>query len=138
MSKLNNDYYLAVPFTVNENKHLERAIKAYRFEVANIYASALMRENYKVYSPISHSYPISLSGGLPVTWEYWKEVDEVAINICNELIVLCLDGWGESVGVMGEIEMFNNQDKTITFINPLETTPEMLLDTIKLRATQSE
>jgi len=49
-----------------------------------------------------------------------------------------LDGWGESVGVMGEIEMFNNQDKTITFINPLETTPEMLLDTIKLRATQSE
>lgn len=62
-----------------------------------------MRDGHYVFSPIAHSHPLALCSDLPTHWEYWREYDEAMLGACNELWVLMLDGWKDSVGIQAEI-----------------------------------
>lgn len=125
------DFYIGTPYSVVDNqKHIESAIQQFRFEVVNIYTSALMNAGYVVYSPISHSHPIAQAGGLPTDWEFWKHYDEFISNMCRNLIVMMLPGWINSSGLKNEIELFKDEFKNIIYCDPIRHTPTELVDFI--------
>lgn len=106
-------YYLACPFTDSD-----RAVKIYRFEKANQKAAELMSKGWFVYSPITHCWPIAQAGKLPSDWEFWEGLDRTFLSVCKKMLVLCLDGWKESVGVQAEIKIAEELGLPIEYINP--------------------
>ena len=57
------------------------------------------------FSPICHTHPIAALCKLPGHWEYWQRYDEAMLSRCDEIWVLCLDGWKESKGVAAELKV---------------------------------
>jgi nucleoside 2-deoxyribosyltransferase len=91
--------YLASPYS-----HPDPRVRAERFEAANRAAAALMGAGFCVFSPISHSHPISQCG-VPGDWTRWEVLDRWMLRQCDEVVVLTLDGWRESRGVQAELAM---------------------------------
>jgi hypothetical protein len=92
--------YLAVPYS-----HPSASIRQERFERVNEVAARMMQDGIAVFSPISHSHPIEMHmNGVKLCWEFWQNQDLPILKACDELWVLTIDGWLESVGVTGEIE----------------------------------
>lgn len=108
--------YLAVPYS-DPNEH----IRAYRFEMANLCAAQLMRGGLHIFSPISHTHPIALAGDLPLGWEYWRAYDEAILRACGGLLILKLDGWEQSKGIRGEMEIADALGLPKRFVIPEKT-----------------
>lgn len=96
--------YLAAPYS--SDSELE---KHWRFNCVNKKAAELMEKGYQVFSPISHSHPISnyVSTENNMSHDFWLRQDFWILEICNELHILQLDGWIESKGVRAEIKKAN-------------------------------
>jgi hypothetical protein len=92
--------YLASPYS-----HDDSSVRQERFQAACRAAAHLVRAGLHVFSPIAHSHPIALAGGLPTGWEYWEAYDEAVLSTCRALAVLELDGWRDSRGVQGEVKI---------------------------------
>ena len=102
--------YLASPFT-----HPDAGVRQQRFESACRAAAALIRQGKTVFAPIAHSYGIC-AYGLPGDWQFWRRHDRRYLDVCDEVVVLMLDGWRESVGVQAEIAIARECGKPITFL----------------------
>ncbi len=76
-----------------------------------------MREGRHVYSPIAHTHPIAIMGGLPLGWDYWEPFDRKMIAACDELWVLQIDGWDRSLGIAAEVQIATELGKTIRYID---------------------
>lgn len=100
--------YLAIPYTGTE---------AYSYEVANKVAGELMKRGYVVFSPISHSHTIAQMCKMPTDWEFWECQDRAFIRRCDEVCVVCLDGWGKSRGVTAEIKFANDIGKRVRYFS---------------------
>jgi len=92
-----NKIYLAVPYW-----HEDPKVRQDRFERVNIKAGELMQKGYVVFSPISHSHPIG------ETMEqknhvFWLYQDFPMLEACDQLWILALEGWEQSIGVYAEI-----------------------------------
>lgn len=105
--------YLACPYS-----HADPAVREGRFETANQVASSLMRAGYVVFSPISHSHPIA-KYGLPDDVEFWRRQDAIFLEMSTELIVVCVEGWRESVGVQHEIAEARRSGLPVSGITPV-------------------
>jgi hypothetical protein len=105
--------YLASPYN-----HAKASMRAVRYQAVLTATADLMRAGRIVYSPIVHNHPIAISDeGLPRDWEYWKQFDEVILSRCDRLWILTIDGWRESVGIKGEIEIAQNLQLPIELVN---------------------
>ena len=90
--------YLAVPYSHPNPKWRELRVLA-----ADLAAAALMQAGFVVFSPISHSHPISLC--LPVevnNLEFWQEQDFPLLGQADIMVTLALPGMLESNGVRAE------------------------------------
>src|SRR5687767_6421535 len=105
MSKL---IYLATPYN-----HPDPAIREERFKLACQAAATLMQDGIHLFCPIAHTHPIALAGDLPHGWEYWREYDRMMLDACAELWIVQMDGWDQSEGIKGEIEIAREQGKEI-------------------------
>lgn len=105
--------YLAVPYS-----HPDPEIRAARFVAANRAAGMLMAKGHLVFSPISHTHPIAEECDLPKGWEFWQEFDRAYIAASKMLVVLCIDGWRESVGVSAEISIATEMGIPVEYIAP--------------------
>jgi len=97
--------YLAGPYS-----HKDHAVREARYiHLTRATAWLIKRYKWNVFSPITHSHPIHTIGGIESDWKTWKIFDEQYIRLSCRLIVLCLPGWRESVGVEAEqkIAQFN-------------------------------
>ena len=92
-------------------------------QIAAKAAAALMRCGEVVYSPIAHGHAVA-AYGLPLDWGFWKAQCHPLIDAASKLIVLQMEGWGDSVGLQYEIGEFRRSGKPIKFM-PLD---EVLLD----------
>jgi hypothetical protein len=102
--------YLASPYS-----HSDPAVQEARFLAVCAHVADMMRQGEHVYSPVCHTHPVTRFG-LPGDWEYWAEYDKVMLSRCDELAVLCLDGWRESVGVRAEIAIAKEAGMPVRFI----------------------
>jgi len=101
--------YLAVPYTGMEEKS---------FKEVNKCAAFFMNLGFAVYSPISQNHPIASEHSLPTKWDFWEKMDYEFLGICDQMMVLCLDGWKKSRGVTAEIQYAKFNKIPITYLNP--------------------
>jgi hypothetical protein len=100
--------YLAVPYS-----HPDPVVRECRFIAANRIAAKLMKEGKLIFSPISHSHNIDLGGD----WKRWEQFDRIFLELCSSMVVLCLPGWEESVGVRSEIKIMKELGKEIEYLD---------------------
>lgn len=103
--------YLAVPYS-----HPNPEIRQQRFEAANAMAAILLEQENFVYSPISHSHPISLYMENSNDGNFWMENSLAFLVHCDELVVYCLPGWQESKGIKREIEFAEQREIPISYL----------------------
>lgn len=104
-----NLVYLASPYS-----HPEAHIREFRFDAACKATVALIRQGHNVFSPIVHSHPL-VAHGMGGAWSDWIKIDHDWISRCDEVVVLCLEGWTESVGVRAEIEYAKSIGKPVRY-----------------------
>lgn len=104
--------YLASPYS-----HTDPEIREKRFRNVCIAAARLIRAEHVVFSPIAHGHPIA-EHGLPSDWQYWERHDREQLKRCDEVVVLMLDGWRESVGVQAEIRIAGELGKPVWYVAP--------------------
>lgn len=109
--------YLACPYSVSSTGH-NRKWEFVRFECANIAAARLMKLGHIVFSPISHSVPISHTvEPHENTHEFWLSQDFPMLALCDVLVILTLPGWCDSVGVNSEFHQANKLGKPIFYLD---------------------
>jgi nucleoside 2-deoxyribosyltransferase len=106
--------YLASPYSSPSPE-----VRESRFHAACRAAAQLMAGGAFVFSPIAHTHPIALAGDLPKGWDWWREYDRRMLAACDEVAVLCIDGWRESVGVQGEIAIAAETGKPVKYLEAL-------------------
>lgn len=104
--------YLASPYS-----HPDALIREQRFREACRAAAALLRAGYAVFSPIAYSHAL-VEHGLPTDWSFWARQDRKLLARCDEVVVLQLDGWIDSVGVQSEIALARELGKPLQFVEP--------------------
>ncbi len=102
--------YLASPYS-----HPDPAVRKKRFILVSRVAAQLMAADVLVFSPIAHSHPIAVAGTLPGDWAYWEEFDRRIISICDEVVVLLLDGWENSKGIKAELKLAKELGKKVRY-----------------------
>ena len=105
--------YLSSPYS-----NPDPAVREQRFAAICRHAAAMMRAGKLVFSPIAHTHPIAQHGELPTGFDYWREYNEAMLDCCEELHVLMLDGWRESVGVAAEIKLAELWGLKIVYCKP--------------------
>jgi uncharacterized protein (DUF3820 family) len=105
--------YLATPYS-----HEDPLVREDRFRVVTKAAADLMQFGLLVYSPITHGHLLAQSGGLPKTWEYWKEHNSKMMLVCTHLVVLNIPGFKESIGVAMEIKLAEGRGLSTLIIQP--------------------
>lgn len=79
----------------------------------------LLREGLKVYSPIAHTHPIAVHGGIdPLDLDIWLPFDGAMMDKADAMIVAMLPGWDTSTGVRHEIRAFSDAGKPVFFLSP--------------------
>lgn len=105
-------WYLATTYSV----HPEGIEKA--FEMAARVAAALVRQGVRVFSPIIHTHPVAVYGGLnPYDHSIWLPADKPLMDAAKGLIVWKSEGWKHSKGIAYEIEEFTKAGKPVVFLD---------------------
>lgn len=102
--------YLAGPYIHEDKKVMQK-----RFKVLSKVAGKLMRDkDVYVYSPITHGHPIHQS--TQFTSQFWLEFSIGMLDKCDEMYILDIPGWQESVGVTAEIEYARSNNKLLKMV----------------------
>jgi len=103
--------YLSIPYSGKETAS---------FNTANEIAWWAIKAGCVPYSPITHSHPIATqcASDEENCWEVWGPIDKEMIGRCDELWVIILDGWEESVGVQQEIKWAWGMGKKVRYLDP--------------------
>lgn len=104
--------YLASPYT-----HKDAEVKEARYShAAKATAWLIQCTAWNVFSPIVHSHPLAVIGGLRGDWSFWKTLDEQYLSVTWAVVVLCLPGWRESTGVTAELEIARKNNTPILYL----------------------
>ena len=104
--------YVACPFS-----HKAPAEREHRFRTACRASAILMKHHIVVFSPLSHSVPIAQYGDIGDSdHDFWMSMDIPLLHRSDELLVLALEGWTESLGVKKEMFECISLRKPITVI----------------------
>ena len=105
--------YLAIPYS---------GMTESSYKQANLASVLILNERMNVFSPITHSHPLTLLDGytIPHTWEYWQNIDYQFIDWADEVWVLVPEEGTEKVlastGVQAEIKYAIQHDMPVKFI----------------------
>jgi len=125
--------YLACPYSSTDPKLKESRCR----EADRVTAHLIATQGWNVFSPITHSHPLALCG-LQGSWEFWQRIDIEYLLISERVVVLCLPGWRESVGVTAELDIAKQLGIPIIYMDPLPaveqpdtTNPKDILGSLK-------
>lgn len=115
--------YLASPYS-----HKNKSIRYKRFIDITTIAAKLFNEGHILFCPITQSHNLADTGMLEGSWEFWERVDLAFLAKSEELYVVTMDGWKESVGVGAEIDFAIKNNIPVKYVDPitLEITEEPL------------
>ena len=114
-------WYLGSPYS----KH-PRGLTAAHWEACRE-AGLLIAAGIAVYSPIAHTHPIAMLSHMdPLDHNIWLPMDQPLMEAAKGLIVLKLDGWSRSAGLIEEVKYFASINRPIVYMEP-GIIPEELL-----------
>ena len=106
-------WYLATPYS----KFKDGIESANR--IACEQTALLIRAGVPTFSPIAHTHPIAIHGGIdPFAHEIWLPADAPLMHAAAGLIVCMMDGWRDSYGIGVEIDTFAKAGKPIVYMEP--------------------
>jgi len=111
----NSIIYLAIPYS-----HKDKRIENQRYLIVTKLAGYLMKLGHIVYSPITHSHHIARLLDLPKDFDWWKDYCLEMLNRCDELWVVCINGWDKSKGVCAEIDFAKKNNIPIYLLNIMD------------------
>lgn len=90
------------------------------FQDACKLTARLLREGLKVYSPIAHTHPIAIHGGIdPLDLGIWLPFDAAIMAKSDAMLIGKLAGYMESKGVQHEISTFELAGKPVYEVDPI-------------------
>lgn len=108
-------WYLATPYS-----KFPGGIEA-GFIAACKATAKLIAAGVRVYSPIAHTHPIAIHGGIdPLDHSIWLPADKPFMDAAFGLLVAKLDTWDRSYGIGEEIAAFTRAAKPIFYIEQEE------------------
>jgi Domain of unknown function (DUF1937) len=106
-------FYLATPYA----KYPGGTDEA--FKLACREAARLMKSGLKIFSPIAHSHPIALHGGIPlIDGDFWLDQDHPLMDGAKGLIMLMAESWEQSAGMAHELDCFRKAGKPVIYVAP--------------------
>jgi nucleoside 2-deoxyribosyltransferase len=87
-----------------------------RYQASCRAAAKLFRAGIVVFNPLANTVPAIELGGLSLEHEEFLEIDLQILRRCDEVLVLGLDGWEQSRGVVREMLAAMAQRKPVTLI----------------------
>lgn len=102
--------YLACPYTGTAQE------REMRFQEATRVSAFLMTQGFNVFSPLTHSHLIAQF--LPEftnTHGFWLTKDKQILKFCDELHILKLPGWENSLGVQEERAFAEDNEMPIVY-----------------------
>lgn len=100
--------YVAAPYW-----HDDEAVRHYRRRKAVEYTSVLVKRGILCYSPLLYTEHFKDDN---TKEKYWLKHGRRMIDACDQVRVLCLDGWEESGGIQGEIQRAEERGLEILYI----------------------
>ena len=102
--------YLAAPYSTDGKVSSEW--EEVRYRLVNIAAMRLIRAGLTVFSPISHSHPLSKTQAEKFnSHDLWLTQDKEFLKWADLLVVLILPGYADSYGVAWERQWFKDHKK---------------------------
>lgn len=90
-----------------------------RFRAAAYATAQLMVQGMHIFSPIAHTHPVQRADeALSYGYTHWKLWDEEMMGFCESIIVLKIEGWEQSVGVLAEIKYMREAGKPVAYLDP--------------------
>lgn len=89
-----------------------------------IAAAKLVEKDIHVFSPIAHSHGIALHMQEKHNWDFWSQQDIPFLRQAEGMLILCLDGWKDSVGIKAERKIMLKFDCPVFY-----TTPDDVVET---------
>ena len=102
--------YLVSPYT-----HADPRVREERFRAACQATAELMRAGQPTLSPVMFGHLLT-EYNLPGDWSFWAPFATEYLQRCDEVVVLMLDGWQESVGVQAEIRIAEANGTPVRYV----------------------
>lgn len=91
-------FYVAAPYS-----DADPAVVSSRMETFHNMDAIFIAHQMVTVSPLA-KHPAVIRSKLPGNWEFWKDYSEKLLFRCTHMLVLSIEGWLTSEGVMAEIE----------------------------------
>lgn len=103
--------YVASPYTDKDP-----AVRAARYMSVYLWTMNQIKLTGKsLFAPIAYTHNYALDYGMPFDAKFWYEFNDGFIRNCEEVWILMLPGWKESVGVQGEIKRADELGKPVIY-----------------------
>jgi hypothetical protein len=102
--------YLASPYS-----HPSEAVRHFRYLNARRVTIKLLEQDVAVFSPIVYGKDMETAIG--TVFEAWQVLNDTMIAKCDEVVVLCDDGWKKSRGIGHEIKLATQLGKPVRFMD---------------------
>ncbi len=103
--------YLCCPYS-----HPDPAVQLYRYQKACLAQAKLIEAGIVVFSPLANSIPAVELGGLTASHDQFMALDLPILQRCDEILILGLENWEQSLGVKKEMFEALALRKPITLI----------------------
>lgn len=105
--------YLGSPYS-----HPDPYVREQRHLMAMAHVAAFLKQGIAVYSPIVHCHELAKVWDMPKEAKFWERYNYTMLAAAEELWVLKLLGWKESVGLQGEIQEAKRIGVSIVELEP--------------------
>ena len=99
--------YLASPYTNNPEEN---------FKLAESYVAQQLKNGVCIFSPIVHCHEIAQKHDLPHDFNFWQNYNFNMLFNADELWILKIPGWENSVGVQEEIKFAEKHKLKVKYI----------------------
>lgn len=103
--------YLASPYSHRDSLTVEG-----RYYLTQEAASKLLLAGHTIFSPILHWHDTATRLRLPTTAAFWRDYNQVMLGGAEELWVLTLHEWQDSIGVKEELLQAMEMSKPVSLI----------------------
>ncbi len=112
--------------------HRYQTVRGNREHQLTAAAAMIARYGHIVYSPITHSAPLKRMG-LNLSHDQWMAFDLPFMRLATQAVVLKINGWWESRGVVKKMSVFQELGTRVSILLPdhVEEWAERLAEEIK-------